>query len=155
MPPTELLAERHTTEGPTVPARLRRSSTPTVIAVTVLAAAAVNVLIWAIGALAGGSFEFTESGTIQSAAPGGVIFLTAVPLTVGMTVAAVLALRLPGVIRLAQVVGSAAALSTIGMTLAADFDGVSTLALALTHVAIVPFLVVGLEAIRRRPVVGR
>jgi hypothetical protein len=139
----------HSAEAPV--ARLARRLNPAqVVGLSVVTAVAVNVLIWAVGALAGGDFEYTDGDATLSAAPGGVIMLTAVPLAVGMGLAALLAPRWPAVVRVAQVVGSALALVTIGGTIASDFDGVSTVALALTHVAIVPVLVIGFEVLRER-----
>lgn len=125
-------------------------STPKVIAASVAAATLANAVIWAIGAAAGGSFEYTDGGATQSAAPGGVLALTAVPLAVGMAVTALLSLRWVGIVRVAQVVGSVLAIGTIYGTLDADFDGASTVALSLAHLAIVPALVIGLELVRRR-----
>ncbi len=119
------------------------------VAATVAVALPVNLVIWAIGVAVGGSFEYTDAGKTQSAAPGGVVVMTAIPLLIGMTSAALLSYRWPGVIRLAQVVGPTIALLTIGGTLAADFDGASTVALSAMHIAIVPILIVGLEAMRR------
>lgn len=127
----------------------KRLATPAVIAVTVAAAVAVNLVIWAIGELAGGSFEFTADGKVESAAPGGVVFLTAVPLLVGLTATAVVARWWPAVIRSAQVVGSLLAIATIGLTLTSDFDTASTISLSLMHVALVPFIILGLEATKR------
>lgn len=120
------------------------------VVATVVAALLVNLVIWAIGAAAGGSFEFTDGDLTQSAAPGGVVVLTIVPLLIGMTLAALLSYRWLGAIRVAQVVGPALALLTIVSTLMADFDGASTVALTAMHVAIAPIVVVGLEAMRRR-----
>ncbi|MGH3569268.1 MAG: DUF6069 family protein [Pseudonocardia sp.] len=120
------------------------------VVATVVAALLVNLVIWAIGAAAGGSFEFTNVDIRQSAAPGGVVILTVVPLLIGMILAALLSYRWFGAIRVAQVVGPALALLTIVSTLLADFDGASTVALAAMHVAIAPIVVVGLEAMRRR-----
>ncbi len=122
------------------------------VAFTVVAALLVNLVIYAIGAAVGGSFEFTDGDKTQSAAPGGVIFLTLVPLVIGVTLVALLSYRWPAVIRVAQVVGPTIALLTIISTLMADFDGASTLALAAMHVAIVPILIFGLELMRRRVV---
>lgn len=122
------------------------------VVAAVVVALLVNLAIWAIGAAAGGSFTFTEGGVVQSAAPGGVVLMTTVPLLLGMTLAALLSRRWPRMIRVAQVVGAALALLTIGSTLVADFDGASTAALAAMHVVIAVVVVVGLEAMRRRPV---
>lgn len=120
-----------------------------IISATVAGAVAVNLVIWAIGELAGGSFEFTADGTVESAAPGGVVFLTAVPLAAGMIVTAIAARWWSSVVTVAQVVGSLLAVATIALTVTADFDAESTVALSVMHLALVPFLVIGLGSLRR------
>lgn len=126
----------------------RRFTIPRIIASAVATAVAVNLAVWAVGALAGGSFEFTDGDEVVSAAPGGVVFLTAVSMTVGLGLAALVARRSDRLTRVAQVVGSVLAIGTIGMTLSADFDTASTITLSLTHVTLVPIIVVSLELIR-------
>jgi hypothetical protein len=69
---------------------------------------------------------------------------------IGMIAAALLSYLWVGVLRVAQVVGAALAVATIGLTVAADFDLVSTLALSAMHVVPAPVLVIGLEAMRNR-----
>src|SRR3546814_2582393 len=86
--------------------RLRSLPTPGIIGVGVVAAVAFNTAIWAVGALAGGSFELTDGGKVQTVAPGGVIVFTAVPLLIGLTLAALLARWRPGITRLARLLGS-------------------------------------------------
>lgn len=120
------------------------------VVATVLAALLVNLVIWVVGAAAGGSFQFTDGAVTQSAAPAGVVLLTVVPLLIGMVLAALLSFRWLGVIRVAQVVAPALALLTVAPTFMAGFDGTSTAALALMHVAIAVVVVIGLEAMRRR-----
>ncbi|WP_342214026.1 MULTISPECIES: hypothetical protein [Nocardia] len=78
------------------------------------------------------------------------IVSAAVPLLIGMTLAALLSYLWVGVLRVAQVVGATLAVATIGLTVAADFDLVSTLALSAMHVVLVPVLVGGLEMMRNR-----
>jgi hypothetical protein len=123
-------------------------------AVVILASAAIavlaNLVLWLLGLVAGGSFEFTDDGEVVSAAPEGVVFLSAVPLAAGMGLAWLLSLQWIGVLRLAQVVGSVAAVATIAMTFATDFDTASTVSLSLAHLMLVPIILIGLELIRRR-----
>ena len=117
---------------------------------TVLGALAVNLVIWLIGLAAGGSFEFVDENDVaRKAAPMGVIVLTLGPATVGMLAAALLSLKWPIFVRIAQVIGPVLALLTIWLTIDADFDGVSTTALAAMHVVLAIALVVGLEAMYR------
>ncbi|MFD3596603.1 DUF6069 family protein [Nocardia sp. NPDC058640] len=121
--------------------------------VAVLGAAAVavvvNLIIWAIGAAAGGSFEMTDKGVVSSVAPGGVILMSTVPVLIGLTVAVLISYLWTGVLRTAAVVGSLLSLGTIALTIAADFDTASTIALSLMHVALVPVMVIALEGVRR------
>jgi Cu/Ag efflux pump CusA len=75
---------------------------------------------------------------------------SAVPLLVGMAVAAAAARRLPVLLRVGLVVAPALALVAVPMmTLPADFDRVSTLTLALCHVTLVPVSMLGPLALRR------
>lgn len=120
-----------------------------ITATAVGTALAANLLLWVIGLLLGGSFEAPDgSGGTESVAPGGAIILTIVPLTLGLLIAGLIARKAPAVIRIAQVIGSLAALGTIAMTVAAGFDTVSTVTLSLMHVVLVPVLVYALERMR-------
>ncbi|WP_328659026.1 DUF6069 family protein [Nocardia salmonicida] len=121
--------------------------------VAVLGAAAVavvlNLIVWAIGAAAGGSFTTIADGKVTDAAPGGVILMSAVPVLIGLTVAVLVSYLWTGVLRTAAVVGSALSIATIGLTVAADFDTASTIALSVMHVVLVPVMVIALEGVRR------
>jgi Family of unknown function (DUF6069) len=130
-------------------------SRPLAVLFSALLALVVNLVLWLIGRAGGGSFELTDAGTTMSVAPGGVVMLTLAPIVVGMGIAALISLRLPLVLRVAQVVGVIAPLGTIAMTLAADFDTVSTVALSLMHVVIAVVVPIGLEAMRRGATVTR
>lgn len=133
-----------------VPTVLRSMGAPVAVAATVLAALVVNLALWLAGLVAGGSFEYTDAGTVSAAAPGGVVLMTVVPLAAGLTVGALLGLWWRGFLRVAQVVGVVLPLATIQGTAAADFDGASTVALAAMHVVIAVAAVTGLEVLRRR-----
>ncbi|WKG10179.1 DUF6069 family protein [Nocardia sp. PE-7] len=121
--------------------------------VAVLGAAAVavvlNLIVWAIGAAAGGSFIMTDQGKASSVAPGGVIMMSAVPLLIGLTVAVLVSYKWTGVLRTAAVVGSVLSLATIALTVSTDFDTASTIALSVMHVVLVPVMVIALEGVRR------
>ena len=121
--------------------------------VAVLGAAAVavvlNLIVWAIGAAAGGSFIMTDQGKASSVAPGGVIMMSAVPLLIGLTVAVLVSYKWTGVLRIAAVVGSVLSLATIALTVSTDFDTASTIALSVMHVVLVPIMVIALEGVRR------
>ncbi|WP_067862739.1 DUF6069 family protein [Nocardia shimofusensis] len=113
------------------------------------AALVANLVVWLIGAAAGGTFEMTDAGRVQSVAPGGIIVMTVVPMLIGLGAAVLLFYKWIGVLRVAAVIGSALAVATIGMTVSADFDTVSTIALSITHLTLVPALVVATEGLRR------
>jgi hypothetical protein len=120
------------------------------VVVTVLVALAVNLLIYALGRLAGGSYRFTAgdaAAEVDAVTVGG---FTVVPLLVGLTLAALLSLRWPRVVLVALVVAPVLALVTVPLlTLPADFDGTSTVALALCHVALAVIAVLALLRLRR------
>ncbi|WP_431963751.1 DUF6069 family protein [Nocardia sp. bgisy134] len=121
--------------------------------VAVLGAAAaavlVNLVVWLIGAAAGGSFILVDGTKTQDVAPGGVVVMSAVPLLIGLTAAALLSYRWVGVLRVAAAVGSVLTLATIAGTVAAAFDTASTVALAIMHVMLVPVIVVSMEGLRK------
>ncbi|MFC6009860.1 DUF6069 family protein [Nocardia lasii] len=129
----------------TVPA-LRR---PVAVLGAVAAAVVVNLIVWAIGAAAGGSFIAIEKGEAMDVAPGGVVIMSAVPLLIGLTVAVLVSYLWTGVLRTAAVIGSLLSLATIGLTVATDFDAASTVALSVMHVTLVPIIVIALEGVRR------
>jgi hypothetical protein len=120
------------------------------VAGTVVASLLGNLAVYGVGMAAGGSFDLTSDGATAHVSAATVAGMTVVPLLVGMVLAALLSLRWLGVVRVAQVVGAALSLATIGGTVAADFDAVSTVTLAAMHVVIAAAIVVGLGAMRRR-----
>ncbi|MBF6240929.1 DUF6069 family protein [Nocardia otitidiscaviarum] len=130
----------------TVPALSR----PVAVLGAIIGAVLVNLVVWLIGAAAGGSFEMTNEGVTQSVAPGGIVILTVVPMLVGLTAAALLSYKWVGVLRTAAVIGSLLAVATIALTVDADFDTASTIALSITHLTLVPALVIATEGMRRK-----
>ncbi|MFD4439818.1 DUF6069 family protein [Nocardia sp. NPDC058519] len=129
----------------TVPALNR----PVAVLGAAVAAVVLNLIVWAIGAAAGGSFMVTMEGKVESVAPGGVILMSTVPLLIGLTVAVLVSYVWTGVLRTAGVVGSLLSIATIAMTVDADFDAASTVALSVMHVVLVPVMVIALEGVRR------
>ncbi|MET7767948.1 DUF6069 family protein [Nocardia sp. NPDC005366] len=123
---------------------------PVAVFGAVLVALAVNLIIWLIGAAAGGDFVTVDGAESQDVAPGGVIVMSTVPLLIGLGAAALISYRWVSVLRVAAVVGSVLALATIALTIAADFDAASTVALSTMHVMLVPVIVVSTEGLRRR-----
>jgi len=144
-----------TTTAPTTARLPRELGRVPAVAGSVAAALLGNLLLYGIGLVAGGSFELTSNGKPATVTAATVATMTVVPLLVGLVVAALLSLRWVAVIRVAQLVGSVLSLATIAGTVAADFDGVSTVTLSAMHVVIAAVIVVGLEAARRRAVRDR
>ncbi len=129
----------------TVPALNR----PVAVLGAAVVAVVANLIVWAIGAAAGGSFTTIADGKVTDAAPGGVIMMSSVPVLIGLTAAVLLSYVWTGALRTAAVVGSLLSIATIGLTVAADFDTASTIALSVMHVVLVPVMVVALEGVRR------
>lgn len=133
-----------------IAARIPASSRPVALFGAIGAALLANIVVWLIGAAAGGTFEATNGGETQSVAPGGIIILTVIPMLIGLGAAVLLSYKWIGVLRLAAVIGSVIAVATIAMTVQADFDTTSTIALSITHLTLVPALVVATEGLRRK-----
>jgi hypothetical protein len=131
--------------------RLARIPAPVLVAGAVALAIAVNVGIHALGGLAGATYRFTAATGPAEVDALTVFGFTLVPLGVALTLVAVLGRFWKWVFPVALVVGPVLELGSIfGMTLPADLDDVSTLFLALCHVALVPVTVVAVLALRRR-----
>ncbi|MFD6883560.1 DUF6069 family protein [Rhodococcus sp. NPDC060084] len=139
-----------TSRSSSVSAAVRVPDRLVVVVATVLLALVVNLVVWLVGLAAGGSFEHTDAGTVASAAPGGVVLMTAGPLAAGLALAALLSLWWSGFLRIAQVVGALLPLATIQGTVVADFDTASTAALVTMHVVVAAAAVAGLEVLRHR-----
>jgi hypothetical protein len=125
--------------------RLAAKSPWVTVAAGVAAAVVANLVIYLIGRLAGGSFEFTAGGQTAMVQPATVAGFSAVPLGVGVILVALLAPRFGWVVPVATVVAPLLAVVTIFiMTIPADLDGVSTITLAACHVtiALISFLAV-------------
>ncbi|MFI6997487.1 DUF6069 family protein [Nocardia sp. NPDC050175] len=129
--------------------RIPAVNRPIAIIGSVAVAVAVNLVVWLLGKAAGGSFEVVKNGATTQVGVGTVISSSAVPLLVGLTLAALISYRWAGVLRVAQIVGGVLAVATIGLTVSADFDTTTTVALSVMHLVLAPVLVIGLEAMRR------
>ncbi|MFI5721039.1 DUF6069 family protein [Nocardia sp. NPDC051750] len=135
-------------------ARIPALNRPVALFGAIAAAVLANLVVWLIGMAAGGTFEMTDAGQVQSVAPGGIIMLTVVPMLIGLGAAVLLSYKWIGVLRVAAVIGSVLAVATIAMTVGADFDTASTIALSITHLTLVPALVVATEGLRRKLLEG-
>ncbi|WP_336086411.1 DUF6069 family protein [Nocardia sp. SSK8] len=138
-----------TTIAATADRTLPALNRPVAVLGGVVAAVVLNLIVWGIGAAAGGSFLVTDGDTVTDVAPGGVVIMSAVPLLIGLTAAVLVSHLWTGVLRVAEVVGSVLSVATIALTVAADFDTASTVALSVMHVVLVPVIVVALEGVRR------
>ena len=132
-----------------------RRSRPTVVAATVAAAVAVNLVVYTGGSAMGADFTFTSSGQATHVDALTVVGFTAVPLSIGLTAVALLCRRWPVVATLAMVVAPVLAVATVlVMTVPADFDTASTVTLALCHLTLAPLSVLGIRALRLPTVAG-
>ncbi|MEV0335942.1 DUF6069 family protein [Nocardia sp. NPDC050717] len=138
-----------TTTAPAAIRTLPALSRPVAVLGGVAAAVVANLIVWGLGEAAGGSFVTTDGGKVMDVAPGGVILMSSVPLLIGLTVAVLLAYLWTGVLRVGAVVGSLLSIATIALTVNADFDTASTIALSAMHVVLVPVIVVALEGVRK------
>lgn len=122
-----------------------------VVLVAVVTAVAVNLVLYAIGRLAGGTFRFTAAGATAEVDGVTVAGFTAIPLTLALLLAAIVVPRWPMLLRVGLVVAPVLELGSIlAMTLPADFDAISKITLALCHVTLVPVSVLALLAMRTR-----
>jgi hypothetical protein len=119
-----------------------------VVAVAVAAAVVVNLLVYALGRAAGGTFRFTSAGAPAEVDAATVAGFSAGPLLLGLTAVALLAPRFAWVPRAALVAGPVLAVATIlAMTVPADLDATSTVTLALCHLTLVPIIVLAVRAL--------
>jgi hypothetical protein len=123
-----------------------------IVPAAALTAVVVNLLIYAIGRAAGGSFRFTAAGGPAEVDAATVAGFSAVPLAVGLAGVALLAPRWRWVGRAALIAGPALAVVTILiMTVPADLDVTSTITLGLCHLALIPIMLVAIRLLGRRP----
>ncbi|SDR77119.1 hypothetical protein SAMN04488543_0403 [Friedmanniella luteola] len=136
----------------TAPGRVPVRTALGVVAVAVLVAVAADLALYGLGRAAGGSFVFTAPAGATRVDAATVAGFAALPLLVGLALAVLLARRWPRVLGVGQVAAPVLALGTVPlMTLPADLDAVSTVALALGHVVLVPVSVLALRALRGDP----
>lgn len=115
----------------------------------VVTAVVLNLLMYAIGRVAGGDFTFTRDGTTVAVDALTVAGFSAVPLGIGLAIVALTAPRMPWVTRVAVVVAPVLAFATIAiMTLPVDLHTASTLTLASCHLTLVPISVIAIRRLR-------
>ncbi len=131
-------------------------SVPVVIGAAVGAAVAINLAVYAVGRLAGGTFEFTANDKTAHVDALTVAGFSAIPLAIGLAVSALITRSRPGFVRIAQVAAVVLSTATIlAMTIPADFDATSTVALSVCHLALIPTAVVALREIERSQETGQ
>lgn len=136
-----------TVTAPSTPPRTRPAGT--VIGAAVAVAVVADLALYALGRLLGGSYRFTTPTGPAEVDALTVAGFAAVPLLVGLVLAALLGRRWPWVYAVALVVAPVLALVTVVvMTLPADLDLVSTVALASCHVVLAPVAVLALRRLR-------
>lgn len=117
------------------------------IALAVLGAAVVNVGLFLAFDAAGATYENTRMP--QPVGLPAVLFLTVVPMLIGLTAVALLSRRWPGLVTVGRIAGPALALLTIAVPAASGFDTLSFIALALMHVTVAVAVFLGLDARKR------
>ncbi len=131
--------------------RLARIPAPALVALAVAVAIVVNVGIHSLGRALGATYRFTAATGPAEVDTLTVIGFTLLPLTVALTLVAVLGRFWAWVLPVALVAGPVLELGSIaGMTIPADFEPLSKVFLALCHVALVPITIVTVLALRRR-----
>ena len=126
----------------------RRWGVPGTVIAAAMVAVVINLIVYAVGTLAGASFDFTVDGTSEHVYALLLTAFTAIPMLVGLTLVALLARWWRQVIPLALVVAPLLAIGTIFiMTLPTDFDTASTVTLAITHVVVAIVTVAGILAL--------
>jgi hypothetical protein len=114
-------------------------------------AVVLNLIVYALGRAAGGTFHFTSSSGPAVVDGVTVAAFSAVPLLAGLVAVALLAPLGAWVTRTALVLGPLLAIGTIAvMTVPTDLDVTSKVALALCHVVLVPIILVTVRALGRR-----
>lgn len=136
-------------EAPAAPVTTSRSRVVVVLA-SIVAGVVVNLLVYAVGRLAGGSFTFTREGSSMEVDPVTVAGFSAVPLGVGLLLVAALVGRVPWIATVASVVAPLLAVVTVFvMTIPVDLDSVSTVTLAACHLSLVPISLLAIRRLRR------
>ena len=121
-----------------------------VIVAGVGAAAVINLILYALGRAAGGTFHFTSSGRPATVDGVTVAAFSAVPLLIGLVAVALLSPLGEWVTRTALVLGPVLAIGTIAvMTVPTDLDVTSKVTLALGHIVLVPIILVAVRRLGR------
>lgn len=133
-----------------IPSRDCCTTTRAVVVIAAVATAvAINLLIYAVGRLAGGDFSFTQDQATAQVDALTVAGFSAVPLGLGLTLVALLVRRIPRIASIAMVIAPVIAIATIAiMTIPVDLDAVSTLTLATCHLTLAPISVIAVRRLR-------
>lgn len=127
----------------------RRLGPVGIVIATVIVAVVVNLIIYAIGSVAGANYDFTADGESYNVTPLTLIGFTAIPLLIGLIVTVILSRWRRWVILVALVIAPLAAIGTIfTMTIPSDLDTGSKVALVAAHIALGIVAVGGILALR-------
>lgn len=129
-----------TSRAPSWPARGRTVGGAVAVAVV------ANLVVYAVGRLAGGEFTLTRAGSEIEVDALTVAGFSAMPLGIGLVVVALLVGRVPRIASLAMVVAPLLAVVTIFvMTIPVDLDTISTISLAACHLTLVPISLIAIK----------
>ncbi|MGW4943029.1 DUF6069 family protein [Actinoplanes sp. NPDC004185] len=122
-----------------------------VIAAAVGAAVLINLILYGIGRVVGGTFRFTAPTGPAVVDGVTVAAFSALPLLAGLVAVALLSRFGAWVVRTALIVGPLLAVATIvAMTLPTNLDATSKVTLALCHLVLVPIIIVAVRLLGRR-----
>lgn len=107
------------------------------VAVTLVAAIVINLIVYAVGTLAGGTFDFVDKNEPFHVGTLLIVAFTAIPLLVGLVVTMVFGRWWDWVYAVAAIIVVIAPIGTIFiMTIPVDLDTTSTITLAAAHVVV-------------------
>jgi Family of unknown function (DUF6069) len=122
-----------------------------IIVICVAIAVAANLLVYTIGTILGGSFEFVSAAGPATVDALTVAGFTAIPLAAGLSLVAALGRRWRWVFPAALVIAPLLEIGSILiMTIPAGFDLISALTLAVCHLVLVPISLAAIVALRSR-----
>lgn len=122
-----------------------------IILICVVIAIVANMLVYAIGSILGGGFEFVSAAGPATVDAPTVAGFTAIPLAAGLSLVAALGRRWRWVFPAALVIAPLLEIGSILiMTIPAGFDLISALTLAVCHLVLVPTSLAAIFALRSR-----
>lgn len=128
----------------------RRSGAVGIILITAALAVVINLIVYAIGKLAGATYDFERGGEMYHVDPFTLAMFTALPILIGLTITALAARFGNWAYAVALIVGPVAAIgSTFIMTFPEDdLDTQSLVVLVASHVVLGIVIALGVLALR-------